>query len=199
MTRNPLATETQQRLRQAMQLLRHLSVVGNTALICSKNRDHVILSSSYNNVSLSRGILPADIAQLLLKCGYIHLTPQKAFMMTAAGQMALSRYNQTINSESRAPRKSRSRLSSQMLTNTICMPLEGKEKTISPHVIENKIEAEKRYAVRETTIQDGSETLIVQINEAESPLAWLHKRRDRNGTPLSTMPVSKLANDCAEM
>ena len=43
-------------------------------------------------------------------------------------------------------------------------------------------ERAKHLALGQTTIRDGEGASVVTVNEAESPLAWLARRKGREGT-----------------
>lgn len=177
MTSKSLTSEMQDRLHQKIKLLRHLVIPGNTAIICSKNRSQIILASSYNKVSISRGTLPADIAQLLIAHNYIEATPQRTFIITDAGRAALLEYSDHIDDTANA--STHRRAVNKIPESNIHVPSKAQvKKQISPKdIIEKQIDS----AIRISSIHDGNETIEVKINDAESPLAWLHKRRDRNG------------------
>lgn len=182
MTCKSLATETQAHHRQAEQLLRHLNTPGNTALICSSNRNQIILTSSHSKVSLSRGTLPIDTAQLLVARHYIEATSQRTFIITDAGRAALHENSDHSESTKKLPKKAHQvRTMSRMPTSTIHVPMETQ--MAKPRSPKDIIERQAHRAIRTTNIHDGNETIAVQFNDAESPLAWLHRRRDRNGEP----------------
>lgn len=46
-----------------------------------------------------------------------------------------------------------------------------------------KTAADTCRVLREAELREGTESVLVTINDAESPLAWLHRHRDRDGEP----------------
>lgn len=164
-------------IAEAGRLLRHLREPGHAAVIGSLAPDRVILSSTRNGVSLGRGTVAVAAATLLLQRGFVRETSPGAFALTDSGRAMASRV--ADDAEDHAvdvapvaplPRRRGRPASTRRTAKAKAAPVE-------------KAAAPPGRIIAEATLQHEGEAVTVQINEAESPLAWLHRRRDRNGVP----------------
>lgn len=173
-------------LVEAARLIRHLLMPGHSAIIGSLTPDQVILSSPRKGVSLGRGTVSKAAADLLVERGFICEAPSGTFTMTDAGRAVAERMIGTGDEREMIAARSVPPVGAACKTKRLrpCDPTIKTNSTAPARAANSRIEVTGPDRVMGTTVlRDGSETVTVQINEAESPLAWLRKRRDRNGDP----------------
>ncbi len=164
-------------IAEAGRLLRHLYDPGHTAVIGSLAPDRVILSSTRNGVSLGRGTVAVSAADLLLQRGLVREASRGAFAVTDAGRAMAGRFADNLEERAVdvvpvAPMPSRKGRPAN--------PRRTAKAKAAP--VERAVAPPGRI-IGEATLQHEGEAVTVQVNEAESPLAWLHRRRDRTGVP----------------
>lgn len=156
--------------REENRLLAHLSHPGATAIIASASPERVLLGCQHNGVTLSRGHISRAAAEALLARGAIRYQGESAFALSTAEALPIEPAN-------RAP--------SSKVGTTLCEDNAPNQKDrASPQPTAPRRRGRPKSTIRTGVIDTPEGRKSVRIDTAESPLAWLHSRRDAEGRPL---------------
>lgn len=179
-------------IAEATRLLRHLGVNGHTAVIASLTPDRVSLSSTRKGVTLGRGTVSMAAANLLMERGLLGRTSSGTLELTGGGRAASARLRDEPGDDLPADQPKRD-MGGPEARPAVPAAKKSRRKTGGSRQAPDRIrsDASATHAalagpdrvIGEAVLREGAETVTVAVNEAESPLAWLHKRRDRNGEP----------------
>lgn len=172
MTSHSTPLPTREIIAQATRLLHHLNTAGHAAHVSDLAPDQVILSRRHKGLSLGNGTLSTAAADWLRQRRLMCETAPGTFELTDTGRAMAAHMPDKAVDLADPP-------AAVALT-----PKLSRRKRRSPQRKPDKAPAAENGLMTGQTIgQDNDEHHTVRINEAESPLCWLHKRRDRTGQP----------------